>query len=176
MNCYKRYRMRNTTQGNYEYVWVLETDPVPTVLPDNPADGVGDVSIIEKKLYPFNPDSVVDLPKAKILKCIEIDLKTGALIEQGFMYDGKLLSASSHAQRNAEAALIKKDVLIYPFAWSTIDNLDSVLIDSAATIAALESAMFTAVKGKWDSGNALKDQVRSAIDIAAVAAIVDTRA
>jgi len=32
------YRMRNTTKNIYEYIWLVSTDPEPTILPDNPQD------------------------------------------------------------------------------------------------------------------------------------------
>ena len=175
IRCYVKYRMRNTTQNIWEYKWQLETDAPPTVLPDNPDDAVGIVSIDTAKEWPFNPDDPIDLAHAKELKTIEIDLKTAALVAQGFTYDGKLFSASEHAQRNAVAAVQKKDTMTYPFNWSTEDNLDAVTINNAADMEALQQAMFDQLKAHWDSGNALKDQVRAAADIPAVFAVADNR-
>ncbi len=126
----------------------------------------------------FPPDPVPgdDLGNAKRTRCWEIDEKTGALILQGFLHLGKLFSASKVAQSNADSMYAKReDLSIYPIRWSTLDNLDAISIDDVVEMDAFHADMMAHVRGHYDSGNTLKDQVRAANTIQEVDDVEDTR-
>lgn len=109
-------------------------------------------------------------------KLIEIDIRTGELISEGFVYGANTFSLSSVAQKNWISLKVMKEAgsITYPLGVSTITNGEYLIADSTIhdvfTIAA-----FDATKGHVDSGRALKLSAQAAADLAALKLVVDTR-
>lgn len=120
------------------------------------------------------PD-LTTLAGLKAFRYSEIDNKTGELIGQGFVYATKTFSLSTSAQINISALNQSKDVLTYPIEYNTIDDQDVYQVVDATDMGNMYMAALTVKKGHLDSGSALKAQVRAAVDIAAVNAVVDNR-
>jgi hypothetical protein len=174
------YKLYNETKSQWEYVLSIA---VPTVLPDNPGDTLkADSQTIEKAdvLYMDgrSVDPSVSLVDYKTLRYNEIDRKTGELISLGFEYpasSGNIFSFSENAQSNLLGAYSARDLMTYPFEWSTKDDS---LVYSIADATEMSNFFMTALatkKARQDSGTALKIQINSAADRSAVDAIIDNR-
>jgi hypothetical protein len=170
--------MYNETKDIWEFVI---SDVEPTILPDNPGDAVraGSVSITNQNiLYNDGTAKQLTLPNYKLLRFDEIDRKTGELISEGFEYppaSGNIFSFSTNAQSNLLGTYSAKDLLTYPFGWSTKDDH---LVYQIADSAEMSNFFLTALATKkaWqDSGTALKQAVEAAIDEAEVDAVIDNR-
>jgi hypothetical protein len=173
-----RYRMYNETKDQWEFVI---SDVEPTVLPDNPADTVraGSVSITHQNvLVNDGTAKQLTLPNYKLLRFDEIDKRTGEKITEGFEFppaSGNVFSFSANAQSNLLGTYSAKDLLTYPFGWSTKDDH---LVYQIADVAEMSNFFLTALgtKKAWqDSGTALKQAVEAATDEAEVDAIIDNR-
>jgi hypothetical protein len=118
------------------------------------------------------------LAEAKLAKVDEIEQRTVELFTQGFEYpaaSGDFYSLSPRGQLNLVAANSLRTDLTYPSVWTTIDNTGSISFSNAAEINTFAAAGVVAMRVILEAGNALKVTVEAAIDIDAVAAIVDTR-
>ena len=111
----------------------------------------------------------------KAYRFTEIDYKTGKLISQGFVYNGVTFSMSTNAQSNLLGSFLAKDSLTYPFSWNAKDDSSTYAIADVAEMTTFFMTALGTKKAHQDSGSALKNQVRDAVDIAAVNAIVDAR-
>jgi hypothetical protein len=118
---------------------------------------------------------VNNLDELKALRMEQIDQRTGVLISQGFTYNTKVFSMSENAQNNLLGSYSARDLLTYPFDWNTKDDSETYQIADSTEMANFFMAALTFKKGHQDSGTTLKGQVRDAVDIAAVNAIVDNR-
>lgn len=105
----------------------------------------------------------------------QIDEKTGKLISQGFTYGGKAFSLSTSAQTNITNTFLAKDILTYPVEWNTKDDSEVINIADATEMTAFYQTALATVKGRLDSGTALKNQVRGAASIPELELIVDNR-
>ncbi len=113
----------------------------------------------------------------KTLKFSEIDARSRALISEGFLYDGLVFSLSTSMQANL-ATFIQMDnfsYVSYPVVLSTIDNLGTVEIQNQGELRQFDKDAFTQVSAILVPGNNIKQQVRDALTINDVNAIVDTR-
>lgn len=115
------------------------------------------------------------LSELKARRYEEIDVKTGELISEGFPYAGKVFSMSTNAQSNLLGVYTAKELLAYPFAWNVKDDSETYQIADATEMANFFMSALGFKKAMQDSGTVLKGQVRDAVDIAAVNAIVDNR-
>ena len=123
---------------------------------------------------PKKPD-LTNLAEYKTYKYNSIDLRSGELIAQGFVYNAKTFSMSANAQNNLLGTIIKKDVLTYPFAWNTKDNSETYQIADATDMDAFFMTALGTKKAHQDSGSALKALVTAATTVAEVEAVVDAR-
>lgn len=105
----------------------------------------------------------------------QIDIVTGKLISEGYVYNGVTFSMSANAQANLLGAYTAKELLTYPFAWNSKDDSSTYYIADATEMASFFMTALAFKKGLQDSGTVLKTQVRDAIDIDSVNAIVDNR-
>lgn len=120
----------------------------------------------------------VTLDEHKYVKNQAIDIRTGELIALGFSHpptNSRQFSLSETAQLNLIGVEIKKNDQILPLTFNNIDNTDTLTLTTPAEVGALFMAALGTKKAHLDSGTALKDQVRAAVDFAAVDTIVDTR-
>ena len=126
---------------------------------------------------PFLEPDFNNLTELKQWRYDQIDARTGELIKQGFQHQGKTFSLSQNAQINILGLDNAKDdpAMAYPIKYNTIDDLDSYDVVDAADVHTMYMAALGTKKAHVDSGTALKQQVRDAVDIAAVNAIVDNR-
>jgi len=111
----------------------------------------------------------------KARKFNAIDARTTELISTGFTYATKQFSLSTNSQARLMGSHQKKDTMTYPIAWNTIDDLDVYSVADAADLTGLYDAATNAYRVHIDSGTALKDSIRAAVDEAALALVVDTR-
>jgi hypothetical protein len=117
----------------------------------------------------------LSLDNYKTLRYNEIDAKSGQLIDAGFTYAGKTFSLSQNAQINLLALEVDKNSMQYPIEWNTIDDADKYYIVDATDATNFHLTSLNVVKTILDSGTALKDQIRAAVDKAQVDAVIDNR-
>lgn len=124
----------------------------------------------------IEPD-LTNLQELKAWRYEMIDARTSELIKQGFSYQGKQFSLSQNAQINILGLDNAKDdpALSYPIKYNTIDDLDSYDVVDASDVHNMYLSALATKKGYTDSGTVLKQQIRDAVDIDAVNAIVDNR-
>lgn len=117
------------------------------------------------------------LDAKKTEKIAAIDERTAELIGDGFVYGSKAFSLSLPSQAKMMGTHQVKDhpALTYPIKWNSKDDLDFYELQNAADLESFYLTGLGTVRAHLDSGTALKDQVRAALTIADVAAIVDTR-
>jgi len=120
---------------------------------------------------------LLDLAQLKAYRYSEIDNKTGELVGNGFTYAAKVFSLSQNAQINILGLDNSRldPAIVYPIEYNTIDDLDSYNVVDADDLHAMYLTALGTKKAVIDSGTVIKDQIRTAIDIAAVNAIVDNR-
>lgn len=158
---------------------VIASD-VPTKCPVDNSHSVTTESavIIDEDIY-INDGTITDvtLGDCKILRYHEIDIKTESKIKLGFSYQGKVFSLSANAQTNILALDNTKDdpALIYPIGYSTIDDSEHYDVLDATDLHNMYLTALATKKAWVDSGTALKDAVRAAIDENAVSLIIDNR-
>ena len=122
-----------------------------------------------------------ELALVKAAKFSAIDSRTEELILEGFSFAAKVFSLSSNAQSywNGLANLISNNMLVEPTDFPIILNtLTDGSTHSLQTITECLQFFGTAsgtVKGRLESGTALKTEVRAATTVAEVNAIVDNR-
>lgn len=117
--------------------------------------------------------SATFLAMTKEEKNAAIDLKTKALICQGFTFDGAVFSLSLKAQINWLGIKTLEALTTWPVTITTIDDNSYSLAQ-----ADLDSFMSQALGTKQshlDSGRALKVQVNAATTVEGVDAVVDNR-
>lgn len=122
----------------------------------------------------------VDLAGAKEDRYQDIDARTVELIEGGFEFppgSGQLFSLSDRAQRTITGAFSMRDQpeFSYPINWNTIDDAGVFEIAGAETLRLFGLSAAGTVKARKDSGTALKDLVRAAVNVAEVEAVEDLR-
>ncbi len=117
------------------------------------------------------------LDSVKASKLLAIDTRTDALIAGGFVYSSKTFSLSLPAQVKMNGSHMVRDdpAFAYPVIWNTMDDNDTISLADSATLDAFYLTALGTVRGHLDSGTALKDQVRAAVTVAVVNAIVDNR-
>jgi len=113
----------------------------------------------------------------KEARYIMIDNRTGELVSQGFSYAGKVFSLSQNAQINISALDQTRNdpTLTYPITYNTIDDLDTYSVIDATDMHTMYLTALATKKGHIDGGSNLKAQVRAAIDINSINAIIDNR-
>ena len=118
------------------------------------------------------------LARAKLRKYAAINARTEELIDLGFEHpaaSGDFFSLSASAQRKMNGAYGARTVMTYPIEVTTLGDASKVSLANVATYENWYHDAVAVVRGHVDSGGALKDQVRAAVDIAAVDAVVDNR-
>ena len=115
-----------------------------------------------------------NLAEYKEFKNSIIDAKTKTLIEQGFVYNSVLFSASETAQRNFMAVDQFKDDLTYPFGVSTKLDGEYDITDAIEAHSFTLTALGT-IESHYGSGRALKQLVNACVSETEVDAIEDNR-
>ena len=82
---------------------------------------------------------------------------------------------SENAQNNLLGAYTAKELVPYPFGWNTKDDSETYQIADATEMTTFFMTALGFKKAQQDSGTDLKTQVRNAIDIASVDAVIDNR-
>lgn len=142
-----------------------------------PNINTGDVTALDGGYWVKESVQALDLNEYKAERYKEIDEKTEAKIKEGFAFAGKVFSLSANAQTNILALDNTRDdpALSYPIEYSTIDDLDNYFVANSTDLHNMYLTALATKKAHVDSGTILKDNVRAAIDEAAVAAIIDNR-
>lgn len=122
----------------------------------------------------LDTDSLSDA-QYKEYRYAEIDSRSGELISEGFVYGGKTFSLSSNAQLNLTGADSARADLTYPVTWNNIDDTDTLDVADATDMHNMYLQALGTKKAHLDSGTALKEQIRNAVDRAAMEAVVDNR-
>lgn len=115
---------------------------------------------------------------AKELKFAEIDQKTKFLIETGTVsFQSKSVKISSNRQLTTLVLFNQRTdaTQAYPVVLSAANNTDTISLANATEVENWHTSLAGAVQSILDSGHTLKEQVRAAIDIAGVDAVVDNR-
>ena len=122
-----------------------------------------------------NPTSL--LLAARELRFGEIDSKTDEIFATGFEYPGSgvRLSLSSEAQSRLIGLMLVRDSATYPIRWNALDDASFVDLLSASDVITLFGAGATALRSYVDGGTAIKNEIREALTVAAVMAVVDPR-
>lgn len=115
------------------------------------------------------------LPVVRTQKCAAIDARTQALIDAGFVFDGRTYALDGVALQQLIAFDSMRADLTYAVELNTKDNTFKLKIGSSDDLHAFCLAGFVVVRANLDSGTALKDLVRAAAAVADVKAIVDPR-
>lgn len=140
---------------------------------------VGDV-ISEMDQSEKDAVDAAELDDLKHQRYKQIDIRTGELINQGFEFppsSGNIFSLSSESQHNIHGVYTSRNLpeLSYPINWLTKDDDASVSLTDAATVEGFFLTALGTVRAHKDSGSAIKEQIRAAVDTAAVNAISDDR-
>jgi hypothetical protein len=124
----------------------------------------------------IEPD-LTNLEELKQWRYDLIDARTSELIKEGFGYAGKQFSLSQNAQLNILGLDNAKDdpAIEYPIKYNTIDDLDTYDVVDAADVHNMYITALGTKKAHLDSGTVLKQQIRDAIDVDGVNAIIDNR-
>lgn len=124
--------------------------------------------------YKIKKDLTI-LSELKEFRYDQIDQRTGELISAGYTYATKQFSLSQNAQLNLTGADNARTDLTYPVTWNSIDDTDTYDVTDATDLHNMYLTALGTKKAHLDSGTALKDQIRAAVDIPAVDAVVDNR-
>jgi hypothetical protein len=176
-----KYKIYCETDGKWEYV-IASSEPTQCPIDGGHTVRAGSVSIVENDVKE-NPNGVatsLTLDEYKDLKNNSIDRRTGELIELGFEFppaSGKLFSLSPNAQTNILALDHTRDdvSMTYPINYNTIDDKDVYAVPDSATLHNMYLTALSVKKSHLDSGTLLKDDVRAAVDEAAVDLVTDSR-
>ena len=85
------------------------------------------------------------------------------------------MSLSQNSQLNLLGLNSSRTELTYPVEYNNIDDTDVYTITDATDMHTMYLTALGTKKTHLDSGTALKDQIRAAVDEAAVQLIIDTR-
>ena len=117
----------------------------------------------------------LDLAEYKSYRYAEFDERTKELILNGFIYKSLCFSMSASAQENILELEYLSASNTYPIPYSTKDDSVHYDVIDEADLHAMFAAESSTKRGYIDSGTALKDQIRAAIDAMAVSLIIDNR-
>ena len=115
------------------------------------------------------------LEQYKAYRFEEINYRSRELIAQGHIYASKLFSLSENAQRNLLGLFSARDFLTYPQEYRTKYDLDKVSLNDASDVSNFYFSAMGTIQTHLGTGNALKQQVKDAVDASAVASIIDNR-
>jgi hypothetical protein len=120
---------------------------------------------------------IKSLASLKSVRLAEVVTKTTELIEAGFVYNNKVFSLSLETQIQLIGLFsIRNDPnLVYPIKWNTIDDSDYEFINNSAGVTYYYLTAVSKYRAHIDSGTALKDLIRAAVDVNALNAIIDDR-
>ena len=104
-----------------------------------------------------------------------VDQRSQELIAQGYTHDGVTLSLSDTAQVKWLGFFVARDLLTYPRDVSSIDNKDTLTVESAAEVEAIYGGMVSRVADILDRGTSLKQRIANAKTNVQLDAIVDNR-
>ena len=126
-------------------------------------------------LDPAHADLQPTLAAHKLVRYVEIDLRTQELIAGGFVHAAKTFSLSLPAQHNWHGLLTGSDNswLSFPVVVGTIDN-DTHSLSNAAAVGSFVQDGFAVVFGHLSSGRTIKKAIFDAANRAAVDAVEDT--
>jgi hypothetical protein len=150
----------------------------PTTCPNDVGHTVREDSLCITKIDVLLSEGVatqVTLDEYKAFKFREIDVRTGDLISQGFIYNTKLFSLSNNAQLNLLGVDIKRNDGILPITFNTIDDMDDVTFTTPEEVDTFFMTALASKKAHLDSGTALKLSVRNATTELEIDAIIDNR-
>ena len=137
--------------------------------------GAGDITSSEGGFWCKDNAKAHSLEEYKKFRYEEIDARSGELISMGYSYGGQTMSLSQNAQLNLLGLNASRDELTYPVDYNNIDDTGVYSIQNATDMHNMYLTALGTKKAHLDSGTALKDQVRAAVNEAAVQLIVDNR-
>jgi len=175
-----KYKIYCESEGLWHEVIASAT---PTVCPADSGHilRIGSAVIIAADVHELDGSyTELSLEDLKCLRYRAIDNRTGELVGLGFEFpptSGLRFSLSQNAQINISALHQSKDdpALTYPITYNTIDDLGSYLVPNAATLHNMYLTALATKKTHIDSGTALKNEVRDAVNAEEVNLIIDNR-
>lgn len=118
----------------------------------------------------------MSLEDARAEAFAQIDERTTALINAGFVFEGIVFSCSVKAQVRYSTMLMMAGTLPYPLAINSLDDQESLdLVDANHTTGFCLAAL-NHVKGSVDSGTTQKNAVRAMTEVSDVLGFTDPRA
>jgi len=131
----------------------------------------GDGSLITHYTLIDKPELLAD---NKRIKDLAIDVRSQAIIAEGFVHSTKTFSLSERAQINWLGRDANKNSIIWPYEISTIDE-QAYSVANQAELQTMIDVHFTTKDAPLISGAALKASVAAATTQAELDAIIDTR-
>ena len=118
-----------------------------------------------------------DLLGYKHYRIDEINVRTTELIAGGYTWASKQFPLSTNGQINLLGLVnaAQLGILTFPIDLNTLDDEDRHPIDDVTEVYNIFGTALGTKKAYLDGGTALKDSIMSAVDEAAVQAIVDNR-
>jgi hypothetical protein len=130
--------------------------------------------IIEEQL-PGEYTLDMPLDDAKKLAFEQIDARTTALIDAGFVFEDVRFSCSVKAQVRYSTMLLVANTLAYPLPINSLDDLEVLELQDSTHTTGFCIAALNHVRAAIDSGTAQKDTVRAMTDVETVLDHVDPR-
>lgn len=122
--------------------------------------------------------SPLTLPRSKAKKMAEVSMRTDELLELGFEHpalSGIFFSLSATAFLRMEACHTARATIFYPLVVEVLDKSTTVSFADSAAVGAWYLDGVDILRARVDSGVSIDNQIRAAVDIAAVDAIADNR-
>lgn len=118
------------------------------------------------------------LPDLRSAKIADIEARTEDLLSLGFEYpsgSGNVFALDLHTRTLMLGMLISRDLIPYPIAFNTIDQLTAYQIKDSNDVVGFYMAALGTVKAREDSGTDLKELARVAKDRDELNKLTDTR-
>jgi len=126
------------------------------------------------------PPNTMTLDEARQVRFAQIDHRTDELISQGFEYtpgSGVMLSLSLEAQNRLTGVLLLKDspMIGYPIRWNAINDEFYHDVTDATDVVNMYGTAAGTLKARVQSGTQIKNEIRNALTVDAIMAVVDPR-
>ena len=168
------YRFKCTTEDIYIFII---SDSAPTECPNDSGHTIDttSMSIIESDVNNINGHDCCSLAIQKEARCLDVDNKSAELIEEGYLYDSQIMSASINHQCNIESMFIERSTLSYPVNYMNKSNTNYVTLSNATDIENIYHAGKTFKMDILVDGASLKVQINNASNQTELDAVVDNR-
>jgi hypothetical protein len=120
------------------------------------------------------PEPIIPFESLRNNRAEDVDRKTSEKIEEGFEFNEKIFSLSEGAQLNWTGLYLRRDLIQYPFAISTIDS-QIYYLDDEISVKEFYIAYLTFVSQELEVGRQIRLSVLQATNQEELDAIRDSR-